>query len=41
MYQFSGKLKMLAIILMAVGLLGTVISFMNTPSSLEEAKEIF
>jgi hypothetical protein len=40
MYQFSGKLKMLAIILMAVGLLGTVISFMNTPSSLEEAKEI-
>ena len=40
MYQFSGKLKMLAIILMAVGLLGTVISFMNTPGSLEEAKEI-
>ena len=40
MYQFSGKLKMLAIILMAVGLLGTIISFVNTPSSLEEAKAI-
>jgi len=40
MYQFSGKLKMLAIVLMALGLLGTVISFMNTPSTLEEAKEI-
>ncbi|CAL2059612.1 quinol:cytochrome C oxidoreductase [Tenacibaculum sp. 190524A05c] len=38
MYQFSGKLKMVAIVLMAVGLLGTVISFMNAPSSLEEAK---
>lgn len=31
---------MLAIILMAVGLLGTVISFVNTPKTLEEAKEI-
>ncbi|MCO7183910.1 quinol:cytochrome C oxidoreductase [Tenacibaculum sp. XPcli2-G] len=40
MYQFSGKLKMLAIVLMAVGLLGTGYSFFSAPKTLEEAKEI-
>ncbi|CAM1369947.1 Quinol:cytochrome C oxidoreductase [Tenacibaculum soleae] len=40
MYKFSGKLKMLAIILMALGLLGTVYSFYSAPKTLEEAKEI-
>lgn len=40
MYKFSGKLKMLAIILMALGLIGTVYSFYNAPKTLEEAKEI-
>ncbi|WGH74091.1 quinol:cytochrome C oxidoreductase [Tenacibaculum tangerinum] len=40
MYQFSGKLKMLAIVLMAVGLLGTAYSFFSAPKTLEEAKEI-
>ncbi|WNW01457.1 quinol:cytochrome C oxidoreductase [Tenacibaculum sp. HL-MS23] len=40
MYKFSGKLKMLAIILMAVGLIGTVYSFYSAPKTLEEAKEI-
>ncbi|WP_028887289.1 quinol:cytochrome C oxidoreductase [Tenacibaculum ovolyticum] len=40
MYQFSGKLKMLAIVLMALGLLGTAYSFYSAPKTLEEAKEI-
>lgn len=40
MYQFSGKLKMLAIILMVLGAIGTTISFMSAPKTLEEAKEI-
>ena len=40
MYKFSGKLKMLAIILMAVGLIGTIYSFYSAPKTLEEAKEI-
>ncbi len=40
MYQFSGKLKMFAFILMGLGLLGTVYSFYNTPGTLKEAKEI-
>ncbi|WP_298996794.1 quinol:cytochrome C oxidoreductase [uncultured Tenacibaculum sp.] len=40
MYQFSGKLKMLAIVLMAVGLLGTGYSFFTAPKTLDEAKEI-
>ncbi len=40
MYQFSGKLKMLAIGLMVIGLIGTAISFMSAPKSLEEAKDI-
>ena len=40
MYQFSGKLKMLAIILMVLGVVGTAISFMSAPKTLEEAKEI-
>ncbi|WP_299682491.1 quinol:cytochrome C oxidoreductase [uncultured Tenacibaculum sp.] len=40
MYQFSGKLKMLAIGLMVLGLIGTAISFMNTPKTLQDAKDI-
>ncbi|MDY0780847.1 quinol:cytochrome C oxidoreductase [Tenacibaculum sp. IB213877] len=40
MYQFSGKLKMVAIILMALGLLGTAYSFLSAPKTIEEAKEI-
>lgn len=40
MYQFSGKLKMLAIILMALGLLGTAYSFFSAPKTKEEAKAI-
>ncbi len=40
MYQFTGKLKILAIALMLLGALGTVISFMSAPKTLEEAKEI-
>ncbi|KAB1155881.1 quinol:cytochrome C oxidoreductase [Tenacibaculum aiptasiae] len=40
MYQFSGKLKMLAIALMVLGALGTAASFMTAPKTLEEAKEI-
>ena len=40
MYKFSGKLKMLAIVLMALGLIGTVWSFYSAPKTLEEAKEI-
>ncbi|SNR14570.1 quinol:cytochrome C oxidoreductase [Tenacibaculum jejuense] len=40
MYQFSGKLKMLAIGLMVIGLIGTAISFMNTPKTLQDAKDI-
>ena len=40
MYQFTGKLKMLAIALMILGAVGTVISFMSAPKTLEDAKEI-
>ncbi|SEB98911.1 hypothetical protein SAMN04489761_2179 [Tenacibaculum sp. MAR_2009_124] len=40
MYQFTGKLKIFALALMVVGLLGTVYNFMSAPSTLEEAKEI-
>ncbi|PKH50262.1 quinol:cytochrome C oxidoreductase [Tenacibaculum sp. Bg11-29] len=40
MYQFSGKLKILAIALMILGALGTVASFMSAPKTLEDAKEI-
>ncbi|WP_233885400.1 quinol:cytochrome C oxidoreductase [Tenacibaculum piscium] len=40
MYQFTGKLKILAIALMILGALGTAISFMSAPKTLEEAKEI-
>ncbi|CAM1349031.1 quinol:cytochrome C oxidoreductase [Tenacibaculum insulae] len=40
MYQFSGKLKMLAIALMILGAVGTVVSFMSAPKTLEQAKEI-
>ncbi|WP_428741418.1 quinol:cytochrome C oxidoreductase [Tenacibaculum sp.] len=40
MYQFSGKLKMLAIALMILGALGTAYNFMSAPKTIEEAKEI-
>ena len=40
MYQFTGKLKIFALALMVVGLLGTVYNFISAPSTLEEAKEI-
>jgi hypothetical protein len=40
MYQFSGKLKIVSIALIIIGALGIGISFMNAPSSLEEAKVI-
>ncbi len=40
MYQFSGKLKTLSIILTVVGLIGIGYSFYSAPSSIEDAKEI-
>ncbi|MCD8444387.1 quinol:cytochrome C oxidoreductase [Tenacibaculum finnmarkense] len=40
MYQFTGKLKILAIALMILGALGTAISFMSAPKTLTEAKAI-
>ena len=40
MYQFSGKLKSLSIILTVVGLIGIGYSFYTAPSSIEEAKGI-
>ena len=40
MYQFSGKLKTLSIILTVVGLIGIGYGFLTAPSTLEEAKEI-
>ncbi len=40
MYQFSGKLKIFAIALMVVGLIGTAYSFLSAPKTIEEAKEI-
>ncbi|MFV0249178.1 MAG: quinol:cytochrome C oxidoreductase [Tenacibaculum sp.] len=40
MYQFTGKLKILAFTLIGVGILGTVHSFMSAPKTLEQAKEI-
>lgn len=40
MYQFSGKLKSLSIILTVVGLIGIGYSFYTAPGSIEEAKEI-
>lgn len=40
MYQFSGKLKIFSIALILVGALGIAYSFLNTPSTPEEAMEI-
>ena len=40
MYQFSGKLKILALAFIILGLIGTVVSFMNAPKTLKEAKAI-
>lgn len=40
MYQFSGKLKIFAIALIVLGAVGTAVSFMTTPKTLEEAKGI-
>ena len=39
MYQFSGKLKTLALALMVVGAIGIISGFLATPSSVEEVKE--
>jgi hypothetical protein len=39
MYQFSGKLKTLALALMAVGIIGIAIGFISSPSSIDEVKE--
>ncbi len=40
MYQFKGKLKILAIALMVLGLLGTVYNFYTAPKTLDEAKQV-
>ena len=40
MYQFSGKLKMLSITLMILGLLGVGYGFYSAPKTVEDAKEI-
>ncbi|MDT7831051.1 quinol:cytochrome C oxidoreductase [Flavobacteriaceae bacterium S356] len=40
MYQFSGKLKIFSIALILVGALGIAYSFLNVPSTPEEAMEI-
>ena len=40
MYQFSGKLKILALALIVLGVIGTVISFMSVPKDLDAAKLI-
>ena len=39
MYQFSGKLKTIALALMVVGALGVISGFLTTPSSVAEVKE--
>ncbi|APG66190.1 quinol:cytochrome C oxidoreductase [Tenacibaculum todarodis] len=40
MYQFSGRLKTLAIAFMVLGALGVALGFYNAPKTLEDAKEI-
>ena len=40
MYQFSGKLKTFSIALIILGAIGIAVSFLNAPSTIEEAKEI-
>jgi hypothetical protein len=40
MYQFSGKLKTFSFALIVIGGIGIALSFLNAPSTLEEAKEI-
>ena len=39
MYQFSGKLKTIALALMVLGAVGVISGFLSTPSSIEEVKE--
>ena len=39
MYQFSGKLKTIALALMVIGAVGVISGFLSTPSSIEEVKE--
>lgn len=39
MYQFSGKLKKLALALMALGIIGIAIGFISSPSSIDEVKK--
>lgn len=40
MYKLSGKLKLFSIILLVIGALGIIYSFVSVPSNEEEAKEI-
>lgn len=40
MYQFSNRLRLFSLVLMIVGLVGVVYSFMNRPHSHEEVEEI-
>ncbi len=40
MYQFNGKIKLFALVLIVLGLVGTTYSFLSAPKSIEEVKEI-
>ncbi len=40
MYKLSGKLKLFSIVLMVLGLVGLTYGFLNTPSTVEDVKEI-
>lgn len=40
MYQFSGKIKTISIAFIILGAIGIIVSFLNAPSTIEEAKEI-
>jgi len=40
MYQFTGKIKLFAIVLIVLGLIGTAYSFLSAPKTTEEVKEI-
>ena len=39
MYTLSKNLKLTAIVLMAIGLIGLVVGFISTPGSIEEVKQ--
>jgi len=40
MYKLSGKLKLFSIVLMVIGLVGLTYGFLNTPSTIDDVKEI-